>query len=739
MTSGARRVILPLLLALVAGRAEAQSPAQRDELVALRDSLGAVVDSFALLRLEKSLMTEARRDRDNAMMHLRLGFIALRLGDLGGNKHYDDAASEFQWATTLQPSWPYGWLGMGYAELGVGDSQVLIVAGLQAMLGKDALTRSANAFARSAEVDPSFVVGLVELSNTALRQLVNTRMDVALAALRRAARTPASRHPEVMVARARVERTAGSVDSALAAANALLALEPSNPAGLLEQARARFVLGRQDGAGPWYRSLALASGPMLGALRSDLALVMPDSTLAAFDAATPPDRVVLTQRFFDRRDRDELHPSGARLREHYGRIDYSQRNFRLVSRTRQYDIQERYRSTQAEFDDRGVIYVKHGAPDQRLQYNVPGIEPNESWRYRRDTGDLLFHFVARQDVQDFRLVESLFDILGFRAAMQARDSGAVDASSQSEGLVRSRESLSPIYARMISAGRSGGGMLQVEERAAGRRSIATGTTSDSWPLRFTRPLEATIFAAAAGADRNGPQLQLAFAVPGDGLRPEVIDAGFVYEFRIRATVLALDGSPIAAIDTLRRFLTREPVPTGEQLLIRVPIRVVPGSQTVRASIESSRAGVVSRRDTMVVTSPVATELGLSDLLVGSRAVRLFWLAEDGDTTWINPLARFRRAETIEVTFEVSGLPAGAPYRTEIRIVRPGGGNVLSRLFRGGAALRVGFDGVHAGGLRTVRRELSLDAVGPGTYLLELTVSTSAGATVTRRQQLTVVK
>ncbi len=38
------------------------------------------------------------------MRHLRLGFLALRLGDLaGGAGHYDDAASEFQWAIDLQP------------------------------------------------------------------------------------------------------------------------------------------------------------------------------------------------------------------------------------------------------------------------------------------------------------------------------------------------------------------------------------------------------------------------------------------------------------------------------------------------------------------------------------------------------------------------------------------------------------------------------------------------------------
>ena len=158
--------------------------------------------------LERRLIEQAKADRNNTLAHLKLGFLSLRVGDLGGQAHYDDAASEFQWAIDLQPTWPYAWYGMGLAEYGVGDSQVSFVTGLKTMLGKDALTRSAMAFAKSAEVDPSFVRGLVELSNTALRQRVNIKLGVALDALRRAAATPAAPGP-AGAARARPGRARG--------------------------------------------------------------------------------------------------------------------------------------------------------------------------------------------------------------------------------------------------------------------------------------------------------------------------------------------------------------------------------------------------------------------------------------------------------------------------------------------------------------------------------------------------
>src|SRR5690606_18186857 len=197
-----------LLLALLCAAAPvtAQSPAERQALERFRDSLATIQEVAGLRTLEAELIGRARTDRDNAMLHLRLGFVALRLGQVAGEpaarRHYDEAGGEFEWAIQVKPDWPYGWYGLGLAELGVGNSEVTLVEGFQTMLGKDALTRSANAFAQSAAVDPTFELGLVELSNTALRQRINARMDVALAALRRAGRTGTAAGPGVLLARA---------------------------------------------------------------------------------------------------------------------------------------------------------------------------------------------------------------------------------------------------------------------------------------------------------------------------------------------------------------------------------------------------------------------------------------------------------------------------------------------------------------------------------------------------------
>jgi len=126
-----RPIVLLLAFLLLGGaRAAAQAPAQRAALEAFRDSLQQTSDSVGLLLLEKKLIAEAKEHRDDPMVHLRLGFLALRLGELAASSHYDDAASEFQWAIDVKPDWPYPWFGMGQAELALGDSKVSVVAGL---------------------------------------------------------------------------------------------------------------------------------------------------------------------------------------------------------------------------------------------------------------------------------------------------------------------------------------------------------------------------------------------------------------------------------------------------------------------------------------------------------------------------------------------------------------------------------------------------------------------------------
>jgi GWxTD domain-containing protein len=697
---------------------------------------------MGLLALEKRMIDSAKVDRNNGLMHLKLGFLSLRLGDLGGQAHYDDAASEFQWAIDLQPSWPYAWYGMGLAEYGVGDSQISFITGLKTMLGKDALTRSAVAFAKSAEIDPSFVFALVDLANTALRQRVNIKLGVALEALRRSASTTAGSDPQVLLARGRVEREVGDGDSALVAFNSYVQRGPNRSLGLLEVARTLFLLGRFDGMTPYFEGAISDDSATVAGYRTDLATIASDSVLGEFDMQQGPRRAAYLRSFWGQRDRVELRSDGERLREHYRRLFYARKNFQLTSTNRHYDIVERYRSGSRDFDDRGVIYIRHGEPSSRAAYAAPGLEPNESWRYSRADGDLIFHFIAREDVQDFKLVESLFDVLGFSNAVKLQDqtNGAGD-NAVAEQLMLSRERLSPIYRRLQSAGRGSTGRYQSQERRVGQESIAVGTTSDSYELRFSNELKTKSEVLAVGRDSTGHQVQIAYAISGASLEPVTVTRGFLYSVRLRFVATDGRGHVVSSLDTTRHFVAPERVPNNEHLVGRVSATVPIGALQYRLAIQQGdEAGLTLPRDSVRVGATSSAALGLSDLVLGARSSNLTWRRTPDDTVMFNPLRTYKRSEEMELYYEIEGLRP-IPYTVELEVRKKGsGGGLFKKIFGGGgAAIRLKFDQQATTPTVSTRRSLKLDRLKPGNYVLALMVVDAEGRKDRRTREFQVVE
>ena len=731
-----------VLLAALPLHLNAQIPTDRVELERFRDSIGITADSMGLLGLEKRLIDSAKVDRNNGLMHLRLGYLSLRLGDLGGHSHYDDAASEFQWAIDLQPSWPYAWYGMGLAEYGVGDSQVSFITGLKTMLGKDALTRSAVAFAKSAEIDPSFVRGLVDLANTALRQRVNIKLGVALEVLRRSASTAAGSDPQVLLARGRVEREVGDGDSALAAFNSYVQRGPNRSLGLLEVARTLFLLGRFDGMSPYFEGAISDDSTTVAGYRADLGTIATDSVLAEFDEQRGAHRAAYLRTFWGERDRLELRADGERLREHYRRLFYARKNFQLTANNRHYDIVERYRSGSRDFDDRGVIYIRHGEPASRASYAAPGLEPNESWRYSRPDGDMIFHFIAREDVQDFKLVESLFDVLGFSAAVKLQDqtNGAGD-NAMAEQLMLSREQLSPIYRRLQGAGRMSTGRYQTQERRVGQESIALGTTSDSYELRFPTELKVHSEVLAVGRDSTGPQVQIAYAISGASLEPVTTTRGFLYNIRLRFVATDNKGQVVSTLDTTRYFVAPERVPPNEHLVGRIGASVPPGALQYRLAIQDGEdAGVTLPKATVRVGAENPAALSLSDLVLGARSANLTWRRTPDDTVLFNPLRTYRRSEEMELYYEIEGLRP-KPYTVELAVRKKGSsGGLFKKIFGGSsAAIRLKFEEQATTPMVSTHRNLKLDRLKPGNYVIELAVVDAEGRKDARTQEFQVVE
>jgi GWxTD domain-containing protein len=735
-----------LLLTLV------QAPGDRANLETLRDSLSLVQDSIALARLEAATIEIAKKNRDDPVIHLRLGFIAYRLGEITKSKsHFDDAAGEFEWAGELRPDWPYPWYGEGLSELAIGEAGSIAIENIRQMLGKDYLSKAAKAFARATIADPSFASAVVDLANTALTQRIRPRLDVALSAVRMAAASPAGRNADVQLVRGRVEREAGESDSALVAFHDYLALAGDSGIGYLEVARTSYLAHRpRDGWTAYFAGARAARSPQAVALyRLDLTWIADSAELKVFDAqSTPGQRAAWLDEFWSKRDAAEARDVGERLAEHYRRWFQARRDFRLVSRHRHYDVTERYRSAQAEFDDRGVVYLRHGEPDRRARYVHPDVESNESWLYHRPTGDLVFHFVARDDVSDFKLVESLADVLGFSRAVRA--STVMDG--QMSDLYASRHDFGPLYMRVAASQRPIGKEL-ASERAQGRQDIAVGTLSDSYTRRFDLPMSVVASEFVTGEDTadstaasgGGQLLHVIFAIPGERLSaaPPEAAGGLRYPLQFRLIVADSSGHVIAQLDTVRVFAARQPVRHPDYLTGRLALPVPPGHYVYRllvATLDGGAGDLVSGDARVDTLDP--RHFSVSSVVVGREGSGLVWHTPVGDTVRLNPLQRFPQGSGVNLYYEIYGLARGAAYHTVVRLEREGGRSIfgaIGRLFGGGRSpVLLEFDAPSDGPVTRVQRGIELRDASNGNYRLVVTISdpvTGAGVTRTERFQV----
>ena len=350
--------------------------------------------------------------------------------------------------------------------------------------------------------------------------------------------------------------------------------------------------------------------------------------------------------------------------------------------------------------------------------------------------------MAREDVQDFKLVESLFDVLGFSNAVVLRGGLGDDRTDPvAQQLLLSREQLAPIYAKLQATGSASTGQFQSEERAVGHESIAVGTTTDSYELRFPDELKVHSEVLAVGRDSTGTQVQIAYAVAGSSLQPVMVTRGYLYSIRVRFVALDRLGRVAASMDTTRHFVSPAPVPGSEHLVGRLNVPVPPGTYTYRLAVqEGEDAGVVLPRDSLRVGRPTSATLALSDLVLGNRTTNLYWRRTAEDTVVFNPLRTFRRNEDMELYYEVEGVAAGSRYDVRIAVRKQGkNGGLLKKVFGGGSTqLSLKFDETAAFPITATHRSLRLNKLKPGYYALEVEVEDGQGRRDRRAQAFQVV-
>jgi len=494
---------------------------------------------------------------------------------------------------------------------------------------------------------------------------------------------------------------------------------------------------------------------VLRLLRQDLAWIATGEELQRFDAAADTARVSVLQTFWSDRGRSALEEPSQRLAEHYRRLNYSQRQFRLRLKPNPFVTGPSGTRLVPPFDDRGRVYVRLGPPDAHAGITVYetyrsdsaqvieffNLPPGETWRYDLAEGQRLFDFFG--GALGYHLQPGLWPpptvILP-----PPQLSGSLDfvphhpVTPESVELeAGARRDLAPVYRNMMAGSRPAAAL----ESQWAVESIFWFLAHDVDERRFPRPLDLRWMLVALADGDGAPRGELVFTVPVASLRASTIgpDSEHVW-LRLRLSARAGTGQSSPVYDSTFHLYLSPSVPPTARMIGRFAVPLPPGRVVWTASLQAGDSvGAMLAGDTLQVMDTRSQQLAMTGLAVGNYETAAHWLAPGGDTVVMSPTRVFPRDRPVELYYEVHGLAPEGQSVTELAVTSLKGSGSMNRLFA-----RVPADYL----LRTadrstssttrVRRTLDLSSLKPGRYRLEVVVRDGSGATALQATEIELI-
>jgi hypothetical protein len=422
-------------------------------------------------------------------------------------------------------------------------------------------------------------------------------------------------------------------------------------------------------------------------------------------------------------------------------------------------VWEKYKDDALPFDDRGVIYIRHGAPAEIVHTSDVNLRPNETWVYHMNGRNQLYNFVVLRDGTDYRLVD---DIL---TALDPSTRGVPTEAAAK--LLRDRQQYEPRYAALAqkfdnydrasrfnpSANSTGAlsenmqGIDAAQTRIASdmraQALVALATDSDAPDFKGDLPFYYDLYAFKG---KNGlTDVTAAAAIPGNSLFSQPMGTQYLYS--IQASLIFIDTATneITRRDSVYTFLSSRVLGEFEHLRM-----------TIDMSIPHSKAGVhrIVLRDRI---NPGVGQLygGASELknFAGSSLMLSdVVLAESEDGAWqrgdaklgLVPPRQFEEKKPLKLFYEIYNLEANAPYRTEILMAPVEGSTGFGRIRKlfGGSdgKIQLSFDGVAPAISNGTLQELKqvTAEVKPGKYKVTVRITNLDNQQSVRSETLFIV-
>ena len=530
---------------------------------------------------------------------------------------------------------------------------------------------------------------------------------------------------------------------------------------LIDRARIAFLRGDVSGAADYWAACAIADETASTEMWLDIEVLATPDELEAWDGfRTLPsgerDDCAFLRRFWNRRAAASGIGVDERILEHYQRTRFALDHYRRRGRERPRFSVRLGRPSNSVYDDRGLLYVRMGAPDElAIHGGSLCIEPNVSWAYDRPGGFRVYHLSSLGGVDDWYLLENLAIVYRCgawdRNPMVAISPMLKDMPGPAfHDLYMSRMGLDPAYARIANHA-----LNLIGDAFVGSQLSEDLAVERDWTWQDGE------YAVARVPERPPVDLSVSFALewlqfraPRPGLTRTWLN-GLVEASALRR--VERDGQDVYRVDAVWTLLDEEglsyryipssfdlPV-TGELddeagLSLRKSADLPPGTyrwmlavsdanSSVEEDGEKVRGGYASGE---VVVRNLGADLPvLSDVAISHDSVGA-WSPAAGITLNPNPAHTTGGDGIAFIYYEAYNLTPGGQYVTRVVLQPEAGGPSFDLSYPG--TVQRGASIVTRGHLR-----IDLSASAPGRYAMSVTVRdlTSGHSTLPVRTEIFV--
>jgi hypothetical protein len=757
------RIVLAASLFLIAGEARAQQ--NITDVDAFRATLAQDTDAAALRKRELALKPLIRKSTE-AM--LERGLVLMRLYELAPvDRDISHARGDLERAADRVPAdarfhYAYGLansVGHGVripSPLGILDGIVVGQSAAEAV-GLDPISKAKGSFKRALRINPLLTNAALMLARLSLDSRDKENLRVAASALRHL-----HEHKQggavVPTLLSEVESALGNLEAATSAATAATATEAPSSSALRAQAAALLRQKSQIDAGAraYFAGVEVLDAAAAEQYFDDLVPVASDREREQWSAGDLAARKAWLNRFWTVRAASGGVTVAERMAEHYERLANAHERYRRTGKRGAAPggalVKEKYSDEGLPFDDRGLILVRHGEPDQVVRTSDVDLRPNESWVYQSGPRNVLYNFVVLRDGTDYRLVD---DVL---LALDPSTRGI--PAEAAVKLLTDRQMYEPRYAALAS---QFGALTSMSRRntieeAAGlaaerRQRVAqdlrevalAALETDSDQPDFTGDLPFYYDLYSFKGEGGGTHVTVAAAIPGTSVSASQIGAQFIYSLQASLILIDTATSAIVRKDTTYTLRSSRQLGANEHLRLHIDL---PAQNSKSALHRVVLRDLVTPGKGQLYGGPA----DMKDFTTSALSLSDVVLAEPGNGTWrrgdatlgLVPPRQFIEGQPLRLFYEIYNLPVSTEYRTEI-IMQPVEGETgfgrIKKLFGGGGnGVRTQFDGVapaaHDGTIQELRQVTA--QVKPGKYRVTVRVTNLQNAQTVRSETMFVV-